>query len=305
MMSPDSTTDHGSALLGRGLPIRCGPLTMRVGTSLPELAPALSFLYQDFPRGDDSLPDFDVRVGHASPLIGRALGQARASIDGHRAFDPFKRRHALPMFEWAVNFCVFTRPNRYLLLHAGVVERDGRGLILSGNPGAGKSTLTAALLFQGWRLFSDEVAMVAPGTREVLALPRPVSLKNESIEIIQRVAGADALGPSVSGTRKGTVAHLRPPTESVRRASEPADPRWIVFPQFEAGAAVELTPVSRADALLRVAAESFNYSVLGAVGFDTLADVVEGCSCHHLRFGTLADGLAAIQSLAETKDVAR
>jgi HprK-related kinase A len=289
--------DLRSRLSGTGLPIRCGPLVMRLCTSVGELVDPLRLLYQDFPLADPAeVPDFAVGVAPTG-LIGRIRGRAVAVIDGRPAFDPFRRRHALPMFEWAVNYCVFTRPNQYLLLHSAVVERGGSGLLLSGQPGAGKSTLTAGLVLRGWRLFSDEVAMVPPGTRDVLPLPRPVGLKEASIDVVRAFSSQAVIGPSVEGTRKGTVAHMRPPAESVARASEPASPRWVVFPRFVQDAAIDIRRISRAEALLRLGNESFNYSVLGHVGFETLADVVDGCACYELRFGDLSQAVRSLEEL--------
>src|SRR5687768_4315184 len=240
-------------LAGAGIALRCGPLLMRVGTSLPELVDPIALLYSDFPFGDEqALPDFSARVEPVPRWRSPLRPSASAVVDGRAVFDPFRREQALPMFEWVMNWCVFTRPNQYLLLHAGVLERDGRGLILSGEPGAGKSTLTAALMFRGWRLFSDEVGMIPTGRCDLLPLPRPVGLKNASIEIIRADCPSAVIGPSTVETRKGVVAHVRPPSESLARADESTTPRWIVFPRFEAGATAEIRPVSRADALLRL-----------------------------------------------------
>jgi len=293
-------------LRGVGVALQCGPLVMRFGSSLPELVDPLAMLYSDYPLAqEETLHDFQVRVDCSPPGLGRAIGRARAFIDGRRAFDPFKRRHALPMFEWGVNWCVFVRPSRHLLLHSAVVERSGFGMLLSGRPGAGKSTLTAGLLFRGWRLLSDEVAVVPAGTRDLLPLPRPVGLKGASIDIVRGLSPDAAVGPAVEGTRKGTVAHLRPPTDSVRRMHETATPRWIVFPNFQAGVTAELRQVSRAEALQRLGHEAFNYSVLGSVGFETLASVVENCHCLSLRFGSLDDAIAAVEEITNEPGTGR
>jgi HprK-related kinase A len=284
-------------LLGSGLQFRCGPLVAHVSTSLRDLAEPIALLYHDAPLADaKEIRDFAVRVESHGPL-GAVRRRAVALVDGRPVFDPFPIRHALPMFEWAINYCVFTRPNQYLLLHAGVVERGGHALLLPGQPGAGKTTITAGLTLNGWRLLSDEVGMVPPGTRNLLPVPRPLSLKGESIDIIRRFSSEAVIGPPAEGTKKGTVAHMRPPSESVARATEPAVPRWIVFPRFEGGAAAELRRVSRADALLRVGREAFNYSLLGAAGFETLADLVEGCDCYELTFGELGEALECLGEL--------
>jgi HprK-related kinase A len=291
-------------LRGAGVDLEVGPFAARIGTSFPELAESIRLLYADY-RLDTSgrIVDFEVRVDPASPLRRWIRPQGLAYLDGEPAFDPFPRRLALPMLEWALNWCTFSRPNRFLILHAAVVEHGGQALLIPGPPGAGKSTLCAGLVLRGWRLLSDEVALIPPGEAEVIPVPRPIGLKEESIRIVREFAPGAVLGPSFAGTRKGTVAHLRPPTDSVARGEEPATARWIVFPQFDAVEPPELVSVPKARALLELGLESFNYSLLGAAGFEALAALIERCDCYRLVYGDLAQGVAVLNDLcARTAD---
>lgn len=50
-----------------------------------------------------------------------------------------------------------------LVLHAAVVDIDGRAAIFMGDKGAGKSTLAAALVRAGFRLLSDDIAALEIG----------------------------------------------------------------------------------------------------------------------------------------------
>ena len=47
-----------------------------------------------------------------------------------------------------------------LLLHGSCVAKDGKAVLLTGDSGAGKSTLAARFLANGWRLVTDDVAVV-------------------------------------------------------------------------------------------------------------------------------------------------
>jgi HprK-related kinase A len=180
-----------------------------------------------------------------------------------------------------------------------VVERNGGALLLPGRPGAGKSTLCAALVLAGWRLLSDELALVDPKDGRVRALARPISLKNDAIEIIRGLAPGTTFGPFAIDTRKGTVAHMKPPSRSVRRAEEPAVPHWIVMPRYVAGEALHLERASKTSAFWGMADNSLNYEILGETGFTALVRLIDSCQCYSLTHSDLCDAVAALDRLSD------
>jgi HprK-related kinase A len=161
--------------------------------------------------------------------------------------------------------------------------------------------LCAALIHHGWRLLSDELTLVRHDDALLAPLPRPVSLKNASIDIIKRYAPQAVFSPSVTDTIKGTVAQMKAPGDSVLRAGEPAAPGWVIFPRYEAGAPLSLTPMPRSQAFMRVADNSFNYSQLGAAGFDTLEGLVRQSDCYDFRYSVLDEAIDAFDRLAAGK----
>lgn len=66
-----------------------------------------------------------------------------------------------------------------VLFHAGAVARDGYAVVLPADQEAGKSTLTGALLDDGWAYLSDEGPAVTADL-DVLAYPKPLSLDQGS-----------------------------------------------------------------------------------------------------------------------------
>lgn len=48
------------------------------------------------------------------------------------------------------------------LIHAALLARDGQGMLLSGQPGAGKTTLSVALAAEGWHYGADDIVRVSP-----------------------------------------------------------------------------------------------------------------------------------------------
>jgi HprK-related kinase A len=171
-------------------------------------------------------------------------------------------------------------------------------VLLPAPPGSGKSTLCAALVTRGWRLLSDEMTLVRLDDGAVLPLPRPVSLKNESIGVIRAYAPDAVLSTPVANTNKGTIAHLKAPGASIARAGDPARPAFIVFPRYEAQAPTSLVPLPKARAFMGVAENAFNYQVLGQRGFTALGALIDATTAFEFRYSRLDDAVQLFERLA-------
>lgn len=81
------------------------------------------------------------------------------------------------------------------VLHAGVIERGDRVALLIGDSGAGKSTLAIASLQSGWRVLSDDLALVGLDAGHILAttfslpLAFPVDWPDEPVSGSRPLAG--------------------------------------------------------------------------------------------------------------------
>jgi len=62
--------------------------------------------------------------------------------------------------------------SEFIILHAGVVSRDNRAVILSGPPGIGKTTLVTKLLEAGYSFLSDDYCPIHKKTGAVHPFPR-------------------------------------------------------------------------------------------------------------------------------------
>ena len=205
---------------------------------------------------------------------------------------------AMPLFEWGLNWCIGGHSHQFLLIHSAVVEKDGMGIIMPAPPGSGKSTLCAALSHRGWRLLSDEFAIIKIDDRSLIPLVRPISLKNDSIEIIHKYASDAYLGPTWSYRNSETICYIRPPQNAVENADHTAMPAWVIFPRYQSKASLSLQPRSKAHSLYQLAKDSFNYNLLGADGFNALADVIDACDCYDLTYGHLNEAVECFNNLS-------
>jgi HprK-related kinase A len=286
--------------LRRGtLTLGLGPFVVRFRSPLADVATEIYRLYCHHRLAEEDFCDYHVAVAAPFGVRRWFRPQSLFLLDERAPFKPLPRSQAVPSLEWGLNWCVASHAHQYLILHAGVIERDGNAVILPGDPGSGKSTLCAALIHAGWRLLSDELALINLQTGHIHGLARPVSLKNESIDVIGRWADDAVFSARYTDTVKGTIALLRPPARSVARIAEPAMPAWVITPEYAQGAAPSMQPNSRATTFMELAHNGFNYSIHGSAGFDALSALVDRCTCLHFRYSRLEDAVLAFEALLQ------
>lgn len=284
-----------------GLTVQFGPFNVNICSGLAAFAALAHSLYRFYPlAAPEAIADFHVQIAAPKGPRRWLRPQCYFSLDGRRFFAPYPQAHALPALEWGINWCVATRAHHLLMLHSAAVERGGRAMLLPAWPGHGKSTLCTALIHSGWRLLSDEFGLVRPNDGLLLPMPRLIPLKNQSIDVIARFRPEAVIGPRFFGTRKGTVAHVRPPEDSILMAQEPARPRWLVFPRWVAGAKLQLAPIPKSQAFLMVATNAFNYEVLDETAFRLVSAIVQACDCHALVYSELEETVSALGELADS-----
>jgi len=280
--------------------IQTGPVSWQLSCSLPDVAQALHGLYAAHPYTlDPEFADYHVALRTPGNLRRWLRPQVQFWIDDQAPFEPLPRDQAPAMLEWGLNWSLAASAHQWLTLHAASLEREGHVVILPAPPGSGKSTLCAALALRGWRLLSDELTLIDPECLQALALARPVNLKNASIDLIRRFEPSARWAPEAYDTQKGRVTPLAPPAEAVARMHEPGQPRWIVFPRYEAGAEPLLSPRSKVATFTHFAENAFNYSILGELGFDTVARLVDQCACYDFRYSRLEDALEVFEWLLQ------
>lgn len=293
-------------LAGAGIWLRTGPFSLKLQSRIPSVAEGLAKLYGQFEvrNPHEAFADFHVAIKPPNQLRRWLRPQVEFSCDDVQPFKPLPLDQAFPMLEAGLNWCISTQAHHYLILHAAAVEKNGLAAILLAPPGAGKSTLTAGLVHAGWRLLSDELTLIDRKTGLVHALPRPISLKNLSIDVIRQfIPDAPITRPSHS-TATGSVAHMCPPRESVRRQHETARPGWVISPQWVADAPATLTPRSPAQTFMRLAQNASNYRQLGADGFRVGTTLVDQAACYDFQYSLLRDAITAFDHLADSAHAA-
>lgn len=92
-----------------------------------------------------------------------------ALVDTREAWQPLV---ASCVMNWAMRM-----QTELLFFHAASVGIEGVGVLLTGNKGAGKTTLSMALAASGHAFLGDEIAAIRPQTRELAPFRRAISVR--------------------------------------------------------------------------------------------------------------------------------
>jgi HprK-related kinase A len=275
--------------------VRVGPVGFRVGSAWRGPVAALQALYANYPVPAD-VTDYTVRLEPATRL--RRWVRPSVAIAGDFVLPgaaPLPLALGLLAAEMGMNLQLALGERRFLLLHAASVERDGKCLILTGESGSGKSTLSVLLGESGWRFMGDEFALIEPETGLAWPFPRPASLKNESIAVVEARVPARRMGPVLDGTPKGRIRHVVPGRDALAAMDTPAQPLAIVFPRF--GLARAVRSVLPSEAFVRLTQASTNYVNLGERGFTALTTLVGGVPSLALDYPDTKTALSLIDDI--------
>ena len=290
-----------NALRTSGFGVQIGPFSVKVRSSVTEVAEGIAFFYRDHPTPESEFFDFHISINPATPLRRWKNTHVNFDVDGMTPFKPIPKALAFSAFEWGLDYCFSSVLQNHLIVNAAAVEKTGCTLILPAQAGSGKSTLTAGLVSRGWNLLSDELALIPINNPEaVTPVTRPICLKNESIEVVKGYAPQSVFGPVTRSVETGDMAYMQAPQVAAPNVSQSNSARYLVFPRHNSFGNARLNPKSKARAFLEAAHLSFNFDVLGRTGFDLLNRVVTTSHCYDFIHCQLDDAVTKLDELAHS-----
>lgn len=97
------------------------------------------------------------------------------------------RMALVPYLEWAITYRLMKNFDRFTQIHAAVLEKRNRGIILTGGSNVGKSTLSLALTMQGYNLLSDEICLMDLSTGRMHAFPKALRIDKKSLGLLKNL----------------------------------------------------------------------------------------------------------------------
>jgi hypothetical protein len=264
------------------------PIRLRLLDTLVEIEsrdPAaralLTRLWEPFLTDEDDRADATFAVGHAGDVL--SLSEGGTTV--HHA-DLWTLTDAL---RYRMLEVVESRLARYVSLHAAAVARDGRLVLFAGPSGAGKTTLTLALLGAGWSYLTDDLAPVDRATGEVEPFPKPLGVKDPGRwdALAHAFAGLEGIArPQAGFLVPGTAFPI---------ADSPLRPSRLFFAEFRSGARLEVRELTAANA---TALATKYVRRLDPEVVRVLNGLCSACRCAGLTYGDAADVATAADGLA-------
>lgn len=204
-----------------------------------------------------------------------------------------RRDDALHLLFWHVNSETFVQAGDFLMIHAGaVVSPGGDGVLLPGEAGSGKTTLTAGLVRAGFGYLSDEGGAIDLVTGRLYPYPRSLSLRAGSSGLFAELKRQNGQSPVIRGRW-----YLRPDDIRPGAIGAPCPLRFVIAPTYRKAVATDLTPVSRATALGDLWNGVWNHPRYGARALYLLAMVMREARAFRLVFGSLDEAIGAVTEL--------
>ncbi len=189
----------------------------------------------------------------------------------------------------AINLWVISQTRKYYAFHAGVVARDGLGILLPATSYSGKSTLTAALIQRGFVALSDEIGALELASGRLVGYPRALSLRLASLKLLdlEHQEGLDIPDGRM----------LRAASLGGAWANTSVEPRLIILPFYSPTKIFRCERLRAGPAVLALFEAASSQPYFKTAGLDLIIGLAKKLPCYRLIYSDLLTAVNSIEEL--------
>jgi hypothetical protein len=206
-------------------------------------------------------------------------------------FEPTAAQAAQNVWKRIFRLSLAAMPD-HVQLRAALLRRSSKGILIAGPSKSGKTTLGLRLMFEGYDLDGDELALLR-GT-EAVAFPQRFSVPESSIALVPQVRSLH-IQPQTGADPAYAWRFLTDPSDFGRRwqiAPAPIDAVFVLEPNF--GARTEATPAGKLDTVRRLLPLASPPSSMRRDWIGDVSRLVDSAKTFTLRLGDLDTALVAV-----------
>lgn len=214
-------------------------------------------------------------------------------FEADRPLGSYGAHEWIPQLKAALTEHYAARVRNAFLVHAAFLVRHGRGILISGAPSAGKTTLCVALARSGFEYHGDDIVRLE-SNGQAIGTPFAACVKSAAWPLVEPYVPEIASVPVYRRADAKDVRYLKMPLAD----RYPRSIDFVLLLSRQEDAAPAFEPVEPLDAFSVLLESAFSSKgSITAPALKTFANAIDAAASFRFVYSNLADAIKAVEDL--------